>query len=84
MSPTTFLSSALTICLSSEILSPRLTTIQVFKQDMGQIAVKMMIEELTTGLEIKTKTQVSTKFIPGTASKTFLKNHKYRFGTEDF
>lgn len=53
----------------SEILSPRLTTIQVFKQDMGQIAVKMMIEELTTGLEIKTKTQVSTKFIPGNSVK---------------
>jgi len=46
-----------------EIASPRLTTIRVSKQEMGQVAVKRMKELITTGGESKLKIQVCTQFV---------------------
>ena len=46
-----------------EISSPRLTTIKVFKYEMGQLAVKRLIELMKSGSKINTKTQVCTEFV---------------------
>ena len=46
-----------------EISSPRLTTIKVFKYEMGQIAVRRLIEVMKDGGKINTKTQVCTEFV---------------------
>lgn len=46
-----------------EISSPRLTTIKVFKYEMGQIAVRRLIEVMKDGSKINTKTQVCTEFV---------------------
>lgn len=48
---------------SSEISTPRLTTIKVFKQEMGQLAVRRLIDVIKNENGIKTMTQVCTEFI---------------------
>ena len=45
------------------VASPRLTTIKVFKYEMGQIAVRRLIEVMKDGGKINTKTQVCTEFV---------------------
>ena len=46
-----------------EIASPRLTSLRVPKQEMGQIAVRRMIEIIKSNSNIRTKTQVCTEFV---------------------
>ncbi|MDF2614618.1 MAG: transcriptional regulator, LacI family [Clostridia bacterium] len=45
------------------ISSPSLTTIRVFKQDMGRMAVKRLIDKMQNGSAIHTKTEICTEFI---------------------
>ncbi|WP_069999821.1 LacI family DNA-binding transcriptional regulator [Cellulosilyticum sp. I15G10I2] len=45
------------------ISSPSLTTIRVFKQDMGRMAVKRLIDKMQHGSSIHTKTEICTEFI---------------------
>ena len=46
-----------------EIASPRLTSLRVPKQEMGQIAVRRMIDLIKNKSEVITKTQICTEFI---------------------
>jgi len=46
-----------------EISSPSLTTIHVFKQEMGAFAVRRLVSIIKSGNNIKTKTQICTEFI---------------------
>lgn len=46
-----------------EIMTPRLTTIRVSKQEMGQLAVRRMRDMIKSGADVKTKIQVCTQFI---------------------
>lgn len=46
-----------------EISSPALTTIRVFKQEMGTVAVKRLLEHLADEKVINTKIQVCTQFV---------------------
>lgn len=46
-----------------EISSPRLTTIHVFKQEMGEIAVRRLNDHIKQESKIKTKIQVCTEFV---------------------
>lgn len=46
-----------------EISSPRLTTIKVYKYEMGQLAVRRLLELMKDGGKINTKIQVCTEFI---------------------
>ncbi len=46
-----------------EISSPRLTTIHVFKQEMGEIAVRRLTDHINLGSTVKTKIQVCTEFV---------------------
>lgn len=46
-----------------EISSPRLSTIKVFKYEMGQLAVRRVIELMKDGSKINTKIQVCTEFV---------------------
>ncbi|HHV31840.1 MAG TPA: LacI family transcriptional regulator [Clostridiales bacterium] len=46
-----------------EISSPRLSTIHVFKQEMGEIAVRRLIDHIKLGSKVKTKIQVCTEFV---------------------
>lgn len=48
---------------ASEISTPRLTTIRVHKHEMGQMAVRRLIEVIKYGDSITTKIQISTEFI---------------------
>lgn len=48
---------------SCEISTPRLTTIKVFKQEMGRMAVRRLIDVIRNGNGIKTKTQICTEFM---------------------
>ena len=45
------------------ISSPGLTTIRVFKQDMGRMAVKRLIDRMENPGSIHTKTEICTEFI---------------------
>lgn len=46
-----------------EISSPRLSTIHVFKQEMGEIAVRRLTDQIKLGSKVKTKIQVCTEFV---------------------
>lgn len=46
-----------------EISSPALTTLRVFKQEMGIVAVKRLLEHLADDKVINTKIQVCTQFV---------------------
>lgn len=46
-----------------EISSPRLSTIHVYKQEMGELAVSRLIESMQSKGRIKTKIQVCTEFV---------------------
>lgn len=48
---------------SCEISTPRLTTLKVFKEEMGALAVRRLIEILQHDTGVKTKMQVCTAFI---------------------
>lgn len=48
---------------SSEISTPRLTTIKVFKQEMGQLAVRRLRDVMKDGNGIKSKIQICTEFV---------------------
>lgn len=58
---------------ASEIATPRLTTIRVFKQEMGQMAVRRLFDVIRDGNAIKTKTQVCTEFIERDSVKNITK-----------
>ena len=45
------------------ISSPSLTTIRVFKQEMGRMAVKQLINKIQNGSSIHTKIEICTTFI---------------------
>ncbi|MDD3141660.1 MAG: LacI family DNA-binding transcriptional regulator [Lachnospiraceae bacterium] len=46
-----------------EIMSPRLTTLRVSKQEMGQLAVRRISDMIKNGGDVKTKLQVCTQFV---------------------
>lgn len=46
-----------------EIMSPRLTTLRVSKQEMGQLAVRRISDMIKHGGDVKTKIQVCTQFV---------------------
>lgn len=46
-----------------EISSPRLSTIHVFKQEMGEIAVRRLNDHIRQESKVKTKIQVCTEFV---------------------
>ncbi|HHV31829.1 MAG TPA: LacI family transcriptional regulator [Clostridiales bacterium] len=45
------------------ISTPPLTSIHVFKQDMGKIAVRRLIELIDSGTQVKTKIQICNEFV---------------------
>lgn len=55
----------------SEISSPPLTTLRVPKREMGQMAVKRIME-MINGDEVKTKVQVCTTFVERQSVKTLI------------
>jgi LacI family transcriptional regulator len=48
---------------SCEISTPRLTTIRVFKQEMGQLAVRRLRDVIRDSNGIKSKIQICTEFV---------------------
>jgi LacI family transcriptional regulator len=58
---------------SCEIVNPRLTTIRVFKQEMGQLAVRRLRDVIRDGNKIKTKIQVCTEFMERDSVKDLTK-----------
>lgn len=46
-----------------EIVTPRLTTLRVSKQEMGQLAIKRIIDMMKDGGDTRTKIQVCTDFV---------------------
>lgn len=46
-----------------EISNPRLTTIHVFKQEMGEIAVRRLLDHIKLDCRVKAKIQVCTEFV---------------------
>ncbi len=53
-----------------EIVSPRLTSLRVPKQEMGKMAVRRMLEMIKYGDNVKAKTQVCTEFIERDSVRT--------------
>lgn len=58
---------------SCEISTPRLTTIRVFKQEMGQLAVRRLHDVIRDGNGIKSKIQICTEFIERDSVKDLTK-----------
>jgi Transcriptional regulators len=58
---------------SCEISTPRLTTIRVFKQEMGQMAVRRLLDMIKDGDGIKMKIQICTEFIERDSVKDLAK-----------
>lgn len=46
-----------------EIVSPRLTSLRVPKQELGQLAVRRLLDMAEEGINAKTQIQVSTRFV---------------------
>lgn len=59
-----------------EISSPRLTTINVFKQEMGEIAVNRLFDKIKNNSKIATKIQVCTEFVIRNSVKELKLNEK--------
>lgn len=57
---------------SCEISTPRLTTIRVFKQEMGQMAVRRLLDVVKDGNPIRTKTQICTEFVERDSVKDLI------------
>lgn len=60
---------------SSEISTPRLTTIRVFKQEMGQLAVRRLHDVIRDANGIKSKIQICTEFIERDSVKDLTKKY---------
>lgn len=58
---------------SSEISTPRLTTIKVFKQEMGQLAVRRLLDVIKDANGIKSKIQICTEFVERDSVKDLTK-----------
>lgn len=58
---------------SSEISTPRLTTIRVFKQEMGQLAVRRLYDVIRDANGIKSKIQICTEFVERDSVRDLLK-----------
>jgi Transcriptional regulators len=58
---------------SSQIATPGLTTIRVFKQEMGQLAVRRLKDVIKDGNGIKSKIQICTEFIERDSVKDIIK-----------
>lgn len=56
-----------------EISTPRLTTIRVFKQEMGQLAVRRLKDVIKDGNGIKSKIQICTEFVERDSVKDLTK-----------
>ena len=56
----------------SSIASPALSTIHVYKQKMGQAAVRRLIEILKSGSRIKTKTLICTDFVERESVRAYI------------
>ena len=46
-----------------DIVSPRLTSLRVPKQELGQMAVRRLLDIAEEGMDTKTQTLVSTRFV---------------------
>lgn len=60
---------------SSEISTPRLTTIRVFKQEMGQLAVRRLHDVIKDANGIKSKIQICTEFVERDSVKDLTKKY---------
>lgn len=49
--------------LLGEVCTPRLSTIHVFKQEMGQFAVRRLVDQIKKGTQTRAKIQICTKLI---------------------
>lgn len=49
--------------LLGEVSSPRLSTIHVYKQEMGQLAVRRLVDRINKGSRTRAKIQICTKLI---------------------
>lgn len=56
-----------------KIFTPALTTVHVFEQEMGEIAVKQLVNLIQTGTKVRAKVQVCTKFVERGSVKDLLK-----------
>jgi LacI family transcriptional regulator len=56
-----------------EISTPRLTTIRVFKQEMGQLAVRRLKDVIRDGNSVKSKIQICTEFVERDSVKDLVK-----------
>ncbi len=59
-----------------EISSPSLTTIRVFKQEMGALAVRRLVGIIKSGTSVKTKTQICTEFVERESVRRIGANEK--------